>query len=49
VESRATFDPLSNFEDFEFRCAPPASNCKRMNDFASAYGKFDFNAGMATW
>ena len=30
VESNATFDPLSNFEDF---------------DFASAYGKFDFNAG----
>jgi hydrogenase maturation factor HypF (carbamoyltransferase family) len=36
---------LSNFEDFEFRLRARDLELKRMNDFASAYGKFDFNAG----
>jgi len=45
LESRATFDPMSNFEDFEFRLRATNLELRRMNDFASAYGKFDFNAG----
>ena len=45
LETTATFDPLSNFEDFEFRLRAKDIELKRMNDFASAYGKFDFNAG----
>jgi len=45
LEATATFDPLSNFEDFEFRFRARDIQLKRLNDFASAYGKFDFNAG----
>ncbi|MBK5529933.1 DUF748 domain-containing protein [Pseudomonas sp. TH06] len=45
LETTATFDPLSNFEDFEFRLRAKGIELKSMNDFASAYGKFDFNAG----
>jgi hypothetical protein len=45
LETTATFDPLSNFEDFEFRLRAKNIELKRMNDFAGAYGKFDFNAG----
>lgn len=45
LETTATFDPFSNFEDFEFRLRAKDIELKRMNDFASAYGKFDFNAG----
>ena len=49
LETSATFDPLSNFEDFEFRFRAKDMQLKRMNDFASAYGKFDFKAGTAMW
>ncbi|MCX4066443.1 DUF748 domain-containing protein [Pseudomonas sp. S1Bt30] len=45
LEANATFDPLSDFEDFEFRFRARDLQLKRMNDFASAYGKFDFKAG----
>jgi hypothetical protein len=45
VETSATFDPFSNFEDFDFRLRTTGIELKRLNDFASAYGKFDFNAG----
>jgi hypothetical protein len=45
LEATATFDPLSNFENFEFRFRARDIELKRMNDFASAYGKFDFSAG----
>ncbi|MGM7282405.1 DUF748 domain-containing protein [Pseudomonas guariconensis] len=45
VESRATFDPFSDFDDFEFRLRATGIQLRRFNDFASAYGKFDFNAG----
>ena len=45
LEANATFDPLSNFEEFEFRLRVKDIELKRMNDFAAAYGKFDFNAG----
>jgi uncharacterized protein involved in outer membrane biogenesis len=45
LETTATFDPLSDFEDFEFRLRTTDIELKRLNDFAAAYGKFDFNAG----
>ena len=45
LETTATFDPLGNFENFEFRLRAKDIELNRMNDFASAYGKFDFNAG----
>jgi hypothetical protein len=45
LEATATFDPLSNFENFEFRFRARDLQLKRMNDFAAAYGKFDFKAG----
>ncbi|UZE27728.1 DUF748 domain-containing protein [Pseudomonas asplenii] len=45
LETTATFDPLSNFEDFEFRLRATGIELRKVNDFASAYGKFDFNGG----
>ena len=45
VESSATFDPFSDFQDFKFRLRATDIELRRLNDFASAYGKFDFNAG----
>ncbi|NBA95883.1 DUF748 domain-containing protein [Pseudomonas sp. R5(2019)] len=45
LESTATFDPLGNFEDFEFRMRTTGIELRKLNDFASAYGKFDFNSG----
>ncbi|WP_122314647.1 DUF748 domain-containing protein [Pseudomonas cichorii] len=45
VESSATFDPLSDFQDFDFRLRATGIYLRRLNDFASAYAKFDFNAG----
>ncbi|RBH41783.1 hypothetical protein C3F00_040530, partial [Pseudomonas sp. MWU13-2860] len=45
LETTAPLDPLSNLEDFQFRLRARDIELKRLNDFASAYGKFDFNAG----
>lgn len=45
VQSSATFDPFSDFDDFQFRLRATDIQLRRLNDFASAYGKFDFNAG----
>ncbi|WP_028694673.1 DUF748 domain-containing protein [Pseudomonas cremoricolorata] len=45
VESSATFDPFSDFDDFQFRLRASDITLRQLNDFASAYGKFDFNAG----
>lgn len=45
VESRATFDPFSDFDNFEFRLRATDIQLRRLNDFANAYGRFDFNAG----
>lgn len=45
VESSATFDPFSDFDDFQFRLRATGIQLRQLNDFASAYGKFDFNAG----
>ncbi|ORC55937.1 hypothetical protein BZK31_23820, partial [Pseudomonas floridensis] len=44
-ESTARFDPLSNFQDFDFRLRATGIQLRKLNDFSSAYGKFDFNAG----
>lgn len=45
LQATATFDPLSNFEDFKFRLRTTGVELRRLNDFAGAYGKFDFNSG----
>lgn len=45
LETTATFDPFSNFDDFDFKLRATNIQLRQMNDFASAYGKFDFNAG----
>ena len=45
LESNATFDPFNNFEDFDFKLRATGLQLKSLNDFASAYGKFDFKAG----
>lgn len=47
LESKARFDPFQNFEDFDFQLRATGIQLKRLNDFSSAYGKFDFNAGSA--
>ncbi|MDN6859382.1 DUF748 domain-containing protein [Pseudomonas sp. CAN2814] len=48
VEVQAAFDPFDNFEDFELRLRASDIELRRVNDFASAYGKFDFNRGHGT-
>ncbi len=45
LEATAVFDPYHNFEDFEFRVRATDVELRRLNDFASAYGNFDFAAG----
>jgi hypothetical protein len=45
MEANAKFDPFSNFEDFDLRLRTTGVELKRLNDFSSAYGNFDFNAG----
>jgi hypothetical protein len=45
LEATAAFDPFRNFEDFEFRLRATDIELRKLNDFSSAYGKFDFNAG----
>ncbi|MFF7708620.1 DUF748 domain-containing protein [Pseudomonas sp. NPDC007930] len=45
LSAEATFDPMNNFEDFELRLRATGVELRRLNDFASAYGKFDFNKG----
>ncbi|MDE1168893.1 MAG: DUF748 domain-containing protein [Pseudomonas sp.] len=45
LDVTATFDPFSNFEDFQFRLRSTGIELRKLNDFSSAYGKFDFNAG----
>lgn len=45
VQSSATFDPFSDFQDFQFRLRATGIQLRQLNDFANAYGKFDFNAG----
>lgn len=45
VEVEAAFDPLVRMEDFSFRLRVTEVDLPRLNDFASAYANFDFEAG----
>jgi uncharacterized protein involved in outer membrane biogenesis len=45
LESSATFDPLQDFEEFQLKLRVTDIDLTRLNDFSSAYGKFDFKAG----
>jgi hypothetical protein len=45
LESSASFDPLQNFDDFQLKLRTTDIDLTRLNDFAAAYGKFDFKAG----
>lgn len=45
LESQATFDPFEQFEDFELRLRARDIDLTRFNDFARAYGNFDFKQG----
>ncbi|WP_314410170.1 DUF748 domain-containing protein [Pseudomonas kuykendallii] len=45
LEASASFDPFTNFEDFQLRLRMTDLELKRLNDFSRAYGKFDFAAG----
>lgn len=45
LKTSAEFDPYKNFEDFDFRLRAKGIELRQLNDFASAYGHFDFNAG----
>ncbi|MFV3333011.1 DUF748 domain-containing protein [Pseudomonas sp. NY15437] len=48
LEVKASFDPFTDFEDFQLRLRASDVELRRVNDFASAYGKFDFNRGRGT-
>ncbi|MBD9677783.1 DUF748 domain-containing protein [Pseudomonas sp. PDM18] len=48
LEVEASFDPFTDFEDFQLRLRASEVELRRVNDFASAYGKFDFNRGHGT-
>lgn len=45
LELSAKFDPLVRLENFDFRLRMTDLELPRMNEFASAYGNFDFKAG----
>jgi hypothetical protein len=45
LEASAEFDPFSDFSDFLFRLRVTAVSLPKLNDFAKAYGKFDFKSG----
>ncbi|QIB52076.1 DUF748 domain-containing protein [Pseudomonas sp. OIL-1] len=45
VEAQANFDPLLRFDNFDARMRLEGLDLTRLNDFAAAYGNFDFKAG----
>jgi len=45
LESSAMFDPLADFNNFEFKLRTTNVELPQLNAFSSAYGKFDFKAG----
>lgn len=45
MEIEAAFDPLLEMDDFQLRFRVSEVDLTRLNDFASAYGKFDFSSG----
>lgn len=45
IEANARFDPLGRVDDADLQFRMLGLDLTRINDFASAYGKFDFRAG----
>lgn len=45
LEAQASFDPFKQFEEFELRLRARDIDLTRFNDFARAYGRFDFKRG----
>lgn len=45
LEAQASFDPFTDWEDFELRLRTTGIELTRLNDFSRAYGKFDFVGG----
>lgn len=45
IEANAHFDPLGRVDDADLQFRMLGLDLTRINDFASAYGKFDFRAG----
>lgn len=45
MEASANFDPLGRVDNADLRLRMLGLDLTRINDFASAYGKFDFHAG----
>ncbi len=45
LEAQASFDPFTDWEDFELRLRSTGVELTRLNDFSRAYGKFDFVGG----
>lgn len=45
VEVQANFDPLLRLDDFDARLRLDGLDLTRLNDFAAAYGNFDFEGG----
>ncbi len=49
LEASGHLRPAEQFRGLRVPLARHRHPAQRMNDFASAYGKFDFKAGTATW
>lgn len=45
LEMRATFDPLSDWENFELELRVTGVQLTKLNDFSQAYANFDFKEG----
>lgn len=45
LEARATFDPLSDWENFKLELRVTNVQLTKLNDFSQAYAKFDFKEG----
>lgn len=45
MEATASFDPYTNWEDFEVDLRMTGVELTKLNDFSNAYGKFDFAGG----
>ena len=45
MEATASFDPYTNWEDFEVNLRLTGVELTKLNDFSNAYGKFDFAGG----
>lgn len=45
MEAAARFDPFTGWEDFKFSLRVTGVDLTKLNDFANAYGKFDFAKG----